>query len=304
LGQIIMKFELQTLEEYSDETLIKELQRVSDAMNGERLTRKQFDSMARVHSSTLENHFGSWVAALDKAGISEVVAPRYKVLSREEVIQALREFISENPGESVTEKAISTRLGLYRGAITRRFGKWAGLLSEVDLAPVRHGRRYTDEECFENILTLWMHYGRQPHFGELKQPPSTVGPKAYILRWGGWRSALSEFVKQVNKPRTTSIESSSLEINCNNRKDAVLDTPVPRTIPLALRYKILCRDKFRCVVCGASPAKDLGVELHVDHIHPWSRGGQNIEENLRTLCFKCNLGKGDKLENASHVPLS
>lgn len=78
-----MKFELQTLEEYSDEALLAELRRVVEALNGERLTRSRFDSIARVHSSTLHNRFGTWTAALDKAEIPEAIAPRLRVLSRE-----------------------------------------------------------------------------------------------------------------------------------------------------------------------------------------------------------------------------
>jgi 5-methylcytosine-specific restriction endonuclease McrA len=170
------------------------------------------------------------------------------------------------------------------------------LLSEVGIASVPMGRRYTEEECFENILVLWTHYGRQPHFGELKHPPSTVGPKAYILRWGGWRAALSAFVEKVNDTSIPNVEPSVVEPMTDQLRNAIVETPPPRSIPLALRYKILCRDKFRCVICGSSPAKDVTVELHVDHIHPWSLRGQNVEENLRTLCFKCNLGKGAKIE--------
>lgn len=292
-----MRFELQTLEEYSDEALLSELRRVADALNGERLTKARFASIARVHSSTLEKRFGTWTAALDKAGISETVAPRTKVLSRETVLHALRQFVAENPGKSITEKEIAESLGLYRGAIIRQFGKWDVLLSEVGLSPVPLGRRYTDDECFENILALWTHYGRQPHFGELKHPPSAVGPKAYVRRWGGWRAALSAFVKQVNEPSAPTFEALSSVPVQEPQEESVREVP-PRSIPLALRYKILSRDKFRCVTCGASPAKDVSVELHVDHIFPWSRGGQNVEENLRTLCSKCNLGKGAKVEDA------
>ncbi len=35
-----------------------------------------------------------------------------------------------------------------------------------------------------------------------------------------------------------------------------------------------------------------GVELHVDHVIPWSKGGPTVFEHLQTLCNKCNLGKG------------
>ena len=292
-----MKFELQTLEEYTDEALIAELRRVADLLNGERLTRSKYDTLGRVHSSTLGNRFGSWGAALDKAGISESIAPRQKVLTREQLLEALRVFAAENPGQSVTLEAIAEKLGFHVSSISRRFGRWDDLLSEVGIKPVPLGRRYTDEECYENILSLWTHYGRQPHFAELKRPPSNVGPKAYILRWGGWRAALSAFIKQVNSSGEPDPDQP-IEEPVAYKGEEETEAPVPRSIPLVLRYSILCRDKFRCVICGASPAKDVSVELHVDHIHHWSRGGKNVEENLRTLCSKCNLGKGDKFETA------
>ena len=54
------------------------------------------------------------------------------------------------------------------------------------------------------------------------------------------------------------------------------------------------RDGFKCVLCGDSPAKNPTCELHIDHITPWSHGGETIEENLRTLCSSCNLGRSNK----------
>lgn len=66
-----------------------------------------------------------------------------------------------------------------------------------------------------------------------------------------------------------------------------------RTISDRLRYQVLKRDRFKCCACGASPAKNPSVELHIDHIIPWSKGGNTSLENLQTLCSKCNLGKSD-----------
>lgn len=66
-----------------------------------------------------------------------------------------------------------------------------------------------------------------------------------------------------------------------------------RDIDLRLRFKVMHRDNFKCCKCGASPAKGPSVELHVDHIIPWSKGGETVIENLQTLCSKCNLGKSD-----------
>ena len=66
-----------------------------------------------------------------------------------------------------------------------------------------------------------------------------------------------------------------------------------RVISDKLRYQVLKRDNFKCCACGASPAKDPSVELHIDHIIPWSKGGKTTIENLQTLCSRCNLGKSD-----------
>ncbi len=68
-----------------------------------------------------------------------------------------------------------------------------------------------------------------------------------------------------------------------------------RIISDKLRYQILKRDNFKCCACGASPAKDPAVELHIDHIIPYSKGGETTADNLQTLCSKCNLGKSDSI---------
>lgn len=63
----------------------------------------------------------------------------------------------------------------------------------------------------------------------------------------------------------------------------------------ALRLKIIQRDGYRCRICGASA--DEGARLEVDHRIPIAKGGLSTEDNLWTLCFDCNRGKGDKLLN-------
>ncbi|MBP5657646.1 MAG: HNH endonuclease [Clostridia bacterium] len=63
----------------------------------------------------------------------------------------------------------------------------------------------------------------------------------------------------------------------------------------SLRYDVMKRDGFRCVLCGASAQE--GAKLHVDHILPVSKGGKTEMKNLRTLCNHCNLGKRDKYDS-------
>lgn len=58
------------------------------------------------------------------------------------------------------------------------------------------------------------------------------------------------------------------------------------------RFEIFRRDGYRCRLCGANAAD--GATLEVDHRHPVSKGGDDSDGNLWTLCFDCNRGKGDR----------
>lgn len=61
-------------------------------------------------------------------------------------------------------------------------------------------------------------------------------------------------------------------------------------ISVAQRFAIFKRDSYRCCICGASA--EGGSRLEVDHKVAVARGGTNSEDNLWTLCFECNRGKG------------
>lgn len=68
--------------------------------------------------------------------------------------------------------------------------------------------------------------------------------------------------------------------------------PRRRTIPPALRLRVLQADEYTCQYCGA---RAPGVTLHVDHRLPVAMGGTNARGNLVTACEECNLGKGSQL---------
>lgn len=62
-----------------------------------------------------------------------------------------------------------------------------------------------------------------------------------------------------------------------------------------LRTYIKERDNHTCKTCAISTAQEAHLLLEVDHIVPVSKGGLSVEENLQTLCWKCNRTKSNKI---------
>lgn len=53
-----------------------------------------------------------------------------------------------------------------------------------------------------------------------------------------------------------------------------------------MRQSIYERDGFCCLFCGATG------DLSLDHVVPFSLGGEDSYANLRTLCVSCNSARG------------
>ncbi len=134
--------------------------------------------------------------------------------------------------------------------------------------------------------------GRQPKQNDLRQPLSRFSADTYKRRFGSWRRALEFFVENATNSASSasctevpSVGSITLSVPKKRRTQ--------RDPSWRLRFLVNRRDRFTCRACGRSPANEVGVVLHVDHIVPWSKGGETTLENLQTLCEKCNLGKSD-----------
>lgn len=67
-----------------------------------------------------------------------------------------------------------------------------------------------------------------------------------------------------------------------------------RLMTPALRLEIKKRDNYTCQYCEKYMPNDRPGEIHIDHIHPVSKGGKSTRDNLQVLCASCNLEKSDK----------
>ncbi len=208
-------------------------------------------------------------------------------VSNEELLADLRRIFNLNTGCLMSRKAYKELGGIYGTTVYHdRFGSWNKALAMVGI-PLAHEINISDQRLFENILILWQHHGKQPSRTQLSSSLSKISQGPYNRRFGSWGKALEAFVNYAN--------SSDAELKNEENKIAE-QRKTGRDPSLRLRWRVLQRDRFTCCSCGKSPAITLGIELHVDHIKPWSKGGDTVIDNLQTLCSGCNLGKSNLMD--------
>jgi len=199
----------------------------------------------------------------------------------EELLADLRRIAHELGRNQVTFRAYNERGRFSASTLAEHFGSWNAALDKAKLQRTIN-RNISDEELFENLVEVSTSLGRQPRSRDLKPGPSKFSWDTYARRFESWRRALAAFVEWANEgalpPRP----------NGNTKKAGRRS---PRNINWRLRALVLMRDGARCRLCGAVPGES--VRLHVDHVKPWSKGGETVLENLQILCDMCNIGKSD-----------
>lgn len=288
-------FELDRLIDYSDGALIAELRRVAALVLEPVMIIEAYEKLAKASRTTLVRRFGSWEAALKAAGLTERVNPNLLKLSDDEVLEALRKLASQLGRENLTVDDVSRNLPFGGDRLRRRWGSARKAFEAAGLSATALGKRFSDDECFENMLEIWTHYGRAPTYREMSVAPSKVGAKAYKVRFGSWNRALAAFVERANAD--TPLEATRATDEEHRKSKSAKASRNPRDVPLGLRFKVLRRDRFRCVLCGDSPPHNPQCVLHVDHIKPWSMGGETAIENLRALCSTCNVGRSNRFSD-------
>ncbi|MGH6662120.1 MAG: homing endonuclease associated repeat-containing protein [Rhodospirillales bacterium] len=210
-----------------------------------------------------------------------------------DLIEDLRRVADEVEGSSVTAVIYSKKGKFGVNTMLRRFSSWNEALKEAGLQ-INNVLNIPDNELFENLIEVWEKFGRQPVGRDLDKSKgvSKFALGTYERRFGSWNKALtafSEFINKTESQTSTATPGATREANSGKRSRS------PRKINWRLRAVVLIRDNCICRICGASPSKDPAVTLHVDHIKPWSKGGETVADNLQTLCSVCNVGKSDEI---------
>ena len=211
--------------------------------------------------------------------------PNIRNVSDEEVLEDMRRVARGCRDSHLTYEGYRRRGKYGNKTVLRRFGTWNNGLVKAGLEVKRH-YRIPELELFVQLDMMWRKFGRPPRRSDWERVETRFSHACYVRRFGTWRGALEGFVEWANrrsKGRRGGLIGARAKLGDGR--------PTARGAPYRLRYEVLRRDQFRCVQCGRSPANETGVILHLDHIEPWSKGGETVFENLQTLCERCNLGK-------------
>ncbi len=206
-------------------------------------------------------------------------------ITDDHLIEDLRRVATAFSDSILRQRAYKEHGNFGVTTVIRRFGSWNSAIRLAGL-DVTVERNIDDTELMENLRRVWELMGHQPKYGEMSPPASRYNISTYERRFGSWRKALEQFVQYAEDQSINLVERSATLEQTSTRGS--------RKVDLAMRFKVLKRDGYRCVVCGASPAISPGVELHVDHIIPYSRGGESSVTNLQTLGSNCNQGKSNR----------
>lgn len=313
-----MKFELNNYPKtLTDDDILKDISCVAQKLKVDYLSISTYKAHGTYSQTAIQGHFGTWKNALHLAGLrTERNSHELKSISDEDYFSDLNR-VAKMLGLDTVPYDVYKKHGKYSGEhIFHRFGKWNTALQKAGLNSTGFSKdKITEQQCYDEIERIWTLLGRQPTTTDIvKEKISLYSIDTFKRRFGSWRKALESFVHYINSENNSSdaqiqlaqnnenlIKStnSSTSTPIDNQENLVTITPTrhqtPRNVTARLRFMILKRDNFKCCACGASPAKDPSIELHVDHIIPWSKGGETTFENLQTLCSRCNLGKSNVL---------
>lgn len=214
----------------------------------------------------------------------------HRNVSDEELLLDLKRVSILLNKDTVTIDDYNSKGKYHATTLTRRFGSWFICLEKAELNMSRSKIGISDEDLFEEIERVWMILGKQPTYTQIDKL-SVYSAGTYAYRFGSWRKALEAFVDYINSENVSDEAYTINDVMNNSTKHKT-----KRDINLRMRFLVMKRDNFKCCMCGRSPATTVGLELHIDHIVPWSKGGETVIDNLQTLCSDCNLGKSNLSE--------
>jgi hypothetical protein len=221
-------------------------------------------------------------------------------IRKEQVVEELRRVAAKLGNRRFSRREFDEHAESCKGStVLKNFDTWNQALDAtgLDLATHRTPRtQISDSQLLEELGRIWRSLGHRPSKGEWDSVETKYSYTTYKQRFGGWLNACVAFLEGTTGTATAGGSETAVADEAlprANKRSGSQAASNPRYVPLKVRLQVMTRDRFCCVMCGRSPAAEAGVQLHIDHVIPFSRGGASIIDNLQTLCQDCSLGKGN-----------
>ncbi|MEX2286954.1 MAG: HNH endonuclease [Planctomycetaceae bacterium] len=202
-------------------------------------------------------------------------------LSDDEILEDMRRVAKVVGSQRITLYDYRKYGCVTDATLRKRFGTWTTAIGRAGLNSTRN-YRIPNDDLFQNLADVWLKLGEQPIYDDMNRSPSRYCASTYANRFGSFRKALDAFVVWANAKSPPPAVAATQPIAARHTR---------REPTWRQRALVLMRDGNTCRMCGARP--EHGARLHVDHVVPWSKGGETVLDNLQVLCAQCNIGKHD-----------
>ncbi len=125
------KFEIDFLADYSDQSIVKELQRIAKSLGKDSVSTDDIETYGRLSYSVVNKHFGSLRKALEVAGLKP---QRYMNAADDELLGILVELwetVLEKEGRTPEKDLKAFNFPVSGDTYTRHFGSWKKALFQA-----------------------------------------------------------------------------------------------------------------------------------------------------------------------------
>ena len=177
---------------WTDEMMLEALRKLAKKL-GRSPLRKDIVAEPGVMpcSQSIWKRFGSWNAALEKAGLEKYYCYK-RNLTDEDLIQALQE-LAEEVGRVPTVKDLErSKHKPSHSTYMKRFGNWHNALEAAGFGNKSRFRVYTDAELLDNLRKITVELGYLPEKVDVIKTMPIPSLDVYIMRFGSLEKALEK----------------------------------------------------------------------------------------------------------------
>ncbi len=186
---------------YSDEQLVEELQRVAKVLGQPHLSSSTFTIHSDISVSTVVTRFGSWLAALERAGLGCPPQREHRKYSDDCILDQIRRVVGIANRPVLYARDFKEHTGISAAYVCKRFGGWQAALERAGVGHMCGFRTHSREEILDLIREVSQEAGRDDLDAAVFQSRTGIGYATVSRFFESWRHAREEAGFSFNKHR-------------------------------------------------------------------------------------------------------